>query len=378
MIALMERRVAVRILLALTAAIAVAGCSLDARDLPLPGTGVSGSTRTIKATFDNALNLTEGARVVVNGIEAGRVTGISTDGYKAVATLTVKKSVALTDKSTARLRYDTPLGELFVDFESPKGGVPLPDGATMSVAQTSTAPSVEDALASASLLINGGGIGDLGVIVDEFQNALGDGKQTQSLLSRSAAFLVEANRTTQQIDRALASIDQASATLKGERETIAAALRDIAPAASAVRSQTDALTALLRKLVKLGDRANNLVGRSKESALQIIREAGPILERVTSLRDRLVPGLTAFSEAVDALNKVVPGDYLPLLLRADLGGTLLGSAGVGTDPSGGPPGSHPITPLDSLLNLLGLPSSDTPQPGGLLGGLLSGAGGGTR
>lgn len=371
---------------ALIMTVALTGCGIDARNLPLLGTGVGGDTKKVSAEFDNALNLTIGARVTVNGSDAGRITDISTDGYSAVAELTLAQSARLTSGSTARLRYDTPLGELFVDVTTPKGGQPLPDGATLRQEATSTAPSVEDSLASASLLINGGGIGDLGRIVDELNVAIGDGTDLQAVIADSAAFLRGANQTTRTIDRALASLESASVTLNNQKGTIQDALQAIGPAARTIREDTAAITRLLRKIVRLSRSANSVVDRGGDSMLMIIRQAGPILGEVNHISADLKPGLTAFSNAVDALLRVIPGDYLPLLLRADLRGTLGGELGI--DPLLPPgyqtPPGETTDPnlLEQLEGLLGLPSlrsqrstaagSQQPAPGSLAS-LLSGA-----
>ena len=40
-------------------------------DLPLPGNGVSGDTIKVDATFDEALNLAQGAAVRINGVDSG-------------------------------------------------------------------------------------------------------------------------------------------------------------------------------------------------------------------------------------------------------------------------------------------------------------------
>ncbi|NGZ99903.1 MCE family protein [Nocardioides sp. W3-2-3] len=66
------------------------GCGTTMRDLPIPGTGVSGDTIEVKAQFAEALNLAQGAPVKVNGVDMGRVKEITVDDFTAEATLTLK------------------------------------------------------------------------------------------------------------------------------------------------------------------------------------------------------------------------------------------------------------------------------------------------
>ena len=101
------------------------GCSTTMRDLPIPGTGVSGDTIEIEARFKEALNLADGAPVKVNGVDSGKVTSITIDDYTAVVKMDVRSDAQLRDGATARLRYTTPLGELFVDVTNPADGEKL-------------------------------------------------------------------------------------------------------------------------------------------------------------------------------------------------------------------------------------------------------------
>src|SRR5690242_10491361 len=87
------------------------GCGPDARDLPLPGTTVPGDSFLISAEFQDALNLAIGAKVKVNGIDVGRVKDVTNSGFHAIATLRVKATANIHEGATARLRYNTPLGE---------------------------------------------------------------------------------------------------------------------------------------------------------------------------------------------------------------------------------------------------------------------------
>lgn len=327
-----------------SAGILLAGCGIDARTLPLPGTGAGTDATRVEAAFGDALNLGVGSRVTVNGVDAGRVTALSTDGYSALAEMSIREGVRLTDRSAARLRYDTPLGEVYVEVTTPEGGTVIPEGGRLDPARSTTAPTVEDALASASLLINGGGIGDLGRIVDELNRATGDGTDLAQVLDRSATFLTAANRTTAEIDRALTSLDAVSATLAQEKDTITEALAAVGPAARTVRQQTRQIIALLNRLVKLSRDANGVLDRIDGDTVAVVRDAGAILAQVRRISGDLGPGLDTFSAAINELLEVVPADHLPIELRVDVGES------VAQDP------------LDPLAQLEELPGFSQRQP----------------
>ena len=99
-----------KLLPGLALALALGGlsaCGTTMRDLPVPGTGVSGDTIEVKAQFAEALNLAQGAPVKVNGVDMGKVKEITVDDFTAEATLTLKADAGLRDGARARLRYTT-------------------------------------------------------------------------------------------------------------------------------------------------------------------------------------------------------------------------------------------------------------------------------
>src|SRR5690349_24237597 len=100
----------------LTGIVLITGCGPTMADLPLPGNGVGGDTIKVKVRFDEALNLAQGAVVKVNGVSSGKVREVVTKDFKAIATLEIQKSADVRENASARLRYTTPLGELFVDI----------------------------------------------------------------------------------------------------------------------------------------------------------------------------------------------------------------------------------------------------------------------
>lgn len=346
----------------------VTGCGPTMADLPLPGNGVSGDTMKIKVRFDEALNLAEGAQVKVNGVSEGKVRAVTTQDFKAIATLEVRRSAHVREDASARLRYTTPLGELFVDVTNPAQGALLKDGESLDPERATTAPTVEDALSSASLLVNGGGLNQLQTVTDQLNAALGGREDTvRELLVRANTFLDGANATTADIDRALNALAAASKIANQNRATIRAALRDLRPAAHVLRENTPNFTALLAKLAEFSGTADELVGKTRAQILQMVREVSPVLQDFLDNTALLGPSLRALVHASEALDDVVPGDYVSLKLGIDLAGVklpdLLGPGGGGNIGGG---------LLDQLGGALPRSSATPPSPVGLTA-LLGGA-----
>lgn len=348
---------------ALLVSVTMTGCGPDFGDLPLPGQGVSGETMDLSADFEEALNLAQGATVKVNGISVGKVQEVTTEDFRAKVEMKVKKDSQIRQGATARLRYSTPLGELFVDVTNPEQGPLLEDNANMGTDVTDTAPTVEDSLASASLLINGGGLSQLEQVTNELNNALGGREQTIKQTFRSInVFLRNANASTANFDRALTALTRVSAVLQRREATINRAVQEITPAAKVLRENTDEFVALTRALVRFTGTANSLANESKDRLISILRQVEPILAELHSLRSTFGPGLNELIAVSKGLDKIVAGDYLNLNLEL----VLKSIGGVGGTPE------LPLDLDDPLGGILDLPGTGGLLPGTNGGGLLDG------
>ena len=275
----------------------------------------------------------------------------------------VRTDASLREGATARLRYTTPLGELFVDVTNPSRGPMLEDGATITLADSTTAPTVEDALSQASLLVNGGGLGDLQTVTEELNTVLGGREDTaRSLLERSRRFLTEANATTSDIDRALRSLASVSVTLRQREDVINRAVREIRPAARVLRQNTPGLTRLLEQVERFSATANDAVGRTRSQILRIIRRAEPVLAEFVANKAVYPVSLESLVSIGDDLDNLVPGDYAAISLALHLDklsvpvlGDLLDQLGLPVDlPDLGLPGLPGLPRQAAPVTLRGL------------------------
>ena len=329
-------------------------------------------TIRVDAEFQEALNLAEGATVKVNGIDSGKVQGVSVQDFHARAEMLVRSDAELRDGATARLRYTTPLGELFVDVANPPDGALIDEGGLISLEDSSTAPTVEDALSQASLLVNGGGLGDLQTVTEELNTVLGGRESTaRSLLERSRTFLVQANATTRDVDRALRSLVSVSTTLQKRERIINRAVREIEPAAAVLRRNTPGLTKLLRQVERFSGAAEDTVIRTRRDLIRVLDQATPVLAELASNRATYPLSLDRLIELADAVDGIVPGDYVGISLAIrldglgapDLGG-ILEQLGI----------ELPGLELPDLPELPELPGLPGPLGGISLGGLIRSGG----
>jgi phospholipid/cholesterol/gamma-HCH transport system substrate-binding protein len=371
------RRATVRALGLALLAVLVAGCSTSAQDLPLPGSRVSGSTYRVGAVFDDALNLAQGAPVKVDGVTVGRVRDVLAQDFTARVNLDLRTSAVLHEGATARLRSTTPLGELFVQIDDVTSGSRLRDGAMLGHDRTSAAPTIEDTMTSASLVINGGGLGQLQTIVREANLVLGGHEDSaRDVLGRMARTAEALNDSSDDIDVALDALAEVSKTLNQQRATTNAALKDVAPAARVLRENTDELVALLRSIDKFGAVTTDVIDATRDDLLSTLHKMGPVFDELNALEDELGPGIDTLVKFAGLVDRGVPTDYLNTYLHFQ--GEL--SIGLPGTPAGTPPILAPN--LNDPRNLLGnplgglTPTSPTAKPPALLGGLLGLFGGG--
>jgi phospholipid/cholesterol/gamma-HCH transport system substrate-binding protein len=321
-------------------------------------------TYTIKAEVSDALNLPDGAPVRVGGVSVGKVKGVQAKDYRAVVSLAIDKDITLREGSTVRLRYTTALGEMFVQVDPSPKGAELKDGATLPRADAETAPSVEDALASASLLINGGGLSQIQTIVEEVNTTL-EGRigVAHDLLRKTDTFLRTALASTREIDRILNALAATSTTLNRREATINAALKDLRPAAKTLTDNTDDLVRLLKATDGMGRTANRIVRASRADLTLVVRELGPVLDEVLASKDQVLVTLDRLAGAGKTLNAVVPNTYAMFYGRIRGAVPILGAPG-------GP--AIPVLPGKQNGGLLGgLPTLPALPGLPILGGLFS-------
>src|SRR5213078_816577 len=113
----------------------------------------------------------------------GRVDKITLtpDTRSALVSMTVNGEIALPANARAELKQSSLLGEKFVELSVPTAEPAtgkLADGAQIPLGRTNRNPEVEEVLGALSLLLNGGGVGQLQQITRELNNSM-DGREPE-------------------------------------------------------------------------------------------------------------------------------------------------------------------------------------------------------
>jgi virulence factor Mce-like protein len=157
-----------------------AACGFDPASVPVPGSTVSGSTYPVHIHLANAMSLPARAKVVSGGALVGTLRRVDIvepaqdrAGY-VDADVDIKRSVTLPVNTTARLRQNTILGDIYIELAVPPAstGPTIPPGGVIPLAQTRPALQIEDLLAGMATFVNGGALHHMQDIVNRVNTVL--------------------------------------------------------------------------------------------------------------------------------------------------------------------------------------------------------------
>jgi phospholipid/cholesterol/gamma-HCH transport system substrate-binding protein len=290
----------------------------------LPGGANLGShPYSVTVEFADVLDLVPQSAVKVNDVTVGKVDSISLDGWLAKVKLTVNGDVSLPENSLAQLQQTSLLGEKFVQLERPTSGASgtLENGDNIPLSHTGRNTEVEEVLGALSLVVNGGGLSQIGSIVHELDQAL-DGHQTQArdLLTQLNSFVKTLDDQKARIVNAIQNVDTLAVTLNKQKQVIVTALDTLPAALAVLAGNRQQLVSLLNSLSALGGTATAVIDGSQQAIVSSLKNLAPVATALTSTGANLVKSLdllTTFPFPQQALT-AVHGDYVNANLNLDL------------------------------------------------------------
>jgi phospholipid/cholesterol/gamma-HCH transport system substrate-binding protein len=331
-------------------------------DLPLPGGADLGShPYHVTVQFADVLDLVPQAAVKVDDVPVGRVQTIrlGSDGWTAETVLEVNGDVVLPSDALANLRQSSLLGEKFIELASPEDGKPqadavpanarLKDGSVIPESRTNRNPEVEEVFGALSLLLNGGGIGQLQTINQELSKVMtGNEQEIRSFLSGVDTLTSDLDAHRGDITDALDGLNQLSATLATRHDQVSGALTDLTPGLRTLTDQRTQLVSMLNSLDQLSTVAVDTIDRSKSDMVADLTSLAPILQRLADAGKDLPDALQILPTFpfTDAVLPGIKGDYLNTFVSVTPGpGVPLPPPGEGVPlPL---PASGPVTTLPS-------------------------------
>ena len=347
------------LVLPLVGSVLLSGCDFDVYQLPLPGgTDVGDNPITVHVEFADVLDLVPKSTVKVNDVSVGQVTKISLDGYTAKVDLELRNDTKLPDNAIAELRQTSLLGEKFVSLAPPPVGATgrLQNGEEIPLARTGRNPEVEEVLGALSLLLNGGGVGQLKTITVELNKVL-DGHESniRSLLSQLDTFMGQLDENKQDIVNAIEAVNRLAKATKAQTSSINAALAQMPRALDSLDKQRDDLIRMLHALGRLSKIGTRVIDASKANTVKSLQSLAPILSELADAGQSLPKALQVFLTYpfVDAVVGNTPqearnlhqGDYTNLSAKLDIDLQQL----ITQQPSLFPKGQSPTDQLQGQL-----------------------------
>lgn len=168
------RRTGTGLAAALAAVMLLGGCAFDPSSVPVPGASVAGPTYRVRIEFANALNLPQQAKVVANGAQIGSLRSVTVVDPSAQqpgridAVVDISTSVKLPTTTTAQLRQNTVLGDIYIGLTTPPADFAstIAPGGTIPLRQTRPASQIEDLMAGMSTFIGGGALHSMQEIIN--------------------------------------------------------------------------------------------------------------------------------------------------------------------------------------------------------------------
>ena len=240
--------------------VTVTGCAFQGvNSLPLPGAvGRGGDAAVYHVELANVGTLESNSPVLIDDVVVGSVGKMRLHGWHIDLDRS-RSSRMPSCPPTPWPRSARPAcwGRCTWRSDPPPGEAPsgrLKPGATIGLNSSSTYPSTEQTLSSLAAVVNGGGLGQIGDIVHNFNTAL-NGRQdvVRDLLARLDTFV---GTLYQQRDNIIATIDELNrfaSTLGGQQEVLTRALNKIPPALDVLIKERPRLTTALEKLGTLSD-----------------------------------------------------------------------------------------------------------------------------
>ncbi len=316
------------VVLSLLLAAALSGCSewRGANSLPLPGTvGGGDDSFTIQTQLPDVDNIERNSRVRVGDVTVGHVEKIERQGWHALLTLTLNGDVDLPANSTATVGQTSLLGSLHVELAPPTATPPegkLHEGSLIPLSSGTFVPSTEQALASVSLLLNGGGIGQVQEITKELSTAFrGREADLRSLLTELDKFVTYLDDQTDDIIGAADSLNRLTGQVAQQKPVLDKALATLPDALTVLRDQRDELADAIDALGKFAALAADAVNQSKENLVKNLQNLGPVLKSLGDAGPALTRSLdffTTFPFPKPTLSKWLRGDFGNLTAVVDL------------------------------------------------------------
>jgi phospholipid/cholesterol/gamma-HCH transport system substrate-binding protein len=315
-------------------------------------------TSDYSAYFTEAGGIKPGSEVRVSGLEVGKVSDVTLDGDKVLVDFTVRKDVALGDRTEAAIKTETVLGTKMLEV-TPRGDGNL--AGIIPVERTTSPYDLPTALGDLTTAISGLDTTQLSAslttLADTFKETPPDLKIA---LEGVARFSDTLNGRDAQLRNLLANANKVTGVLGKRSDQIASLVVNANALLAELLAQRDSLDALMNNLTAVSQQISGLVADNRTQLKPAVDKLNGVLSILDTHKAELQKTLSllrryamSFGEVLGAgpffkasLVNLIPGQFAQPFIDAafsDLGldpNTKLPSQLV--DPPTGQPGTPPL------------------------------------
>ncbi len=308
-------------------ALTATGCAFNGlTSLPLPGAIGRGPGADIyHVEVANAANMEPNSPVMIDDVVVGSVGKMTVKAWHADVQISVKHDVVVPANAVASVGQTSLLGSLHLELNPPvgqQGTGRLKPGATIPLNKSSTYPSTEQTLSSLSVILNSGGLTQIGDIIHNFNAALsGNAGAVRDLLVRLDRFVGTLDQQRDNLVASIQGLNRLTDTLAGQRGVIDAALRKIPPALDVLVTERPRIMTALDKLRVFSGTATRLINDAGSDLVKNLQNLEPTIQALADVGPDLGLGLSylptlPFNQ--DIIDRGVRGDYTNGFFTADL------------------------------------------------------------
>jgi len=312
--------------IAVAVAIGLTGCGWRGlNSLPMPGTAGGADSYEVKAQLPDVTNIQQNSRVRVADVTVGNVTNIEREGWHALVTMRIDGDIDLPANATATVGQTSLLGSMHIELAAPSDASPegrLRNGSLIPLTSADSYPTTEQTLAAVSLVLNGGGIGQVQDITATFRRAFaGRERDLRSLIEQFDQFMGHLDAQKNDIIAANEGLNRLVGQFADERPVLDTALRTIPDAITVLKDQRDTLAEALAKFGEFSALAANSVHQTKEAFVQELKDFAPVLDSLANAgpaMTRALSLLATYPWPKENITKWMRGDYANMTLVVDM------------------------------------------------------------
>jgi phospholipid/cholesterol/gamma-HCH transport system substrate-binding protein len=309
-----------------TPVLSACGSWQGANSLPLPGTeGRGPGAFTIEAQLPDVDNIQRNSRVRVGDVTVGTVTDIRRQDWHALVTMTLNGEVDLPANATVKVGQTSLLGSKHIELAPPTSAPPegrLHNGSLITLANGGAYPNTEQTLAALSMILNGGGIGQIQEITEVLSSAFaGRADDLRGLITQLDTFINQVNDQTDDIISATDSLNNLAAQVAQQKPVVDKALKTIPDALEVLKNEREKLANALDKFGKFSALTADTVQQTKDNLVRELSDLGPVLQSLADAGPALTRSLSIFTTypfPKETLDKWFRGDYANLTAVVDL------------------------------------------------------------